>query len=331
MKICVIGAGALGGTFGARLSMAGHEVSLVDAWSAHVEAINEHGLRIDGIPGAHRVRLHASTSVDGLSGQDLALVATDANATAAGAAAAARVLSDRGVALTVQNGIGNIERLVAAIGAERVLGGSTMASFRTDGPGSINQTHAGPTTIGELDGSDSERLRAVAAAIGGAGMEVRISSDIMAVIWEKFLLNLAINPICAVTFLRLGEFARLEATDRFQDHILDEAFAVIRAKGLKLDLDGLRRKIKAHSRAKYSKPSMLQHMERGRRTEVDALNGALVREAEALGLSAPYNDALVALVKGCEAYHHRRVEGPELDEAALEAAAAKEAAAQASS
>jgi len=77
--------------------------------------------------------------------------------------------------------------------------------------------------------------------------------------------------------------------------------------------------------SKYSKPSMLQHMERGRRTEIDALNGALVREAEALGIPAPYNDALVALVKGCEAYHQRRVSGPDLDEAALEAAAAGQA------
>jgi 2-dehydropantoate 2-reductase len=325
MKVCVIGAGALGGTFGARLALAGNEVTLVDSWADHIAAIAREGLHLDGVAGDHRVRVAARTSADGIAGQDLVLVATDANATAQAAGAAAGVIGPDGVALTVQNGIGNVERMVEAIGQERVLGGSTMASFRTNAPGWITQTHAGPTTIGELDGRDSERLRRVADAIASTGMEVRTVPDIIAVIWEKFLLNLAINPICAVTFLRLGEFARLAATDRFQDHLLEEAFAVIRAKGLKLDLEGLRRKIKAHSRAKYSKPSMLQHMERGRRTEIDALNGALVREAEALGLSAPYNDALVSLVKGCEAYHHRRVHGPELDEEALEAAAAREA------
>jgi 2-dehydropantoate 2-reductase len=322
MRICVIGAGAVGGTFGGLLARQGHEVTLVDPWQEHIAAIRAHGLRLDGIPGALVVHPRAVTTADGIEGQQLALVATDANSTAAAAEAAARALVPDGVALTVQNGIGNIERLVAALGPGRVLGGSTMSSFRTNAPGSITMTHAGPTTIGELDGTDTPRLRAVHGALAAAGFETAASPDIMGVIWSKFLLNLAINPICAVTFLRLGEFARLEATDRFQDRLLDEAFAVIRAKGLKLDLDALRAKVKAHSWAKYSKPSMLQHMERGRRTEIDALNGALVREGAALGVPTPFNEALTLLVKGCEAYHARRAAGIELDEAALEAAAA---------
>lgn len=322
MRICVIGAGAVGATFGGLLARRGHEVTLVDPWREHVAAIADSGLRLDGIPGDVLARPRAVTTPEGVAGQDLAFVATDANNTGNAAEAAAAVLAPDGVALTVQNGIGNVERLTAVLGPGRVIGGSTMSSFRTNAPGWITMTHAGPTTLGELDGAETPRLRALRDALQAAGFETLISPDIMSVIWSKFLLNLAINPICAATFLRMGEFARIEATDRFQDRLIDEAFAVIRAKGLRLDLDGLRAKIKAHSWAKYSKPSMLQHMELGRRTEIDALNGALVREGAVLGVPTPFNEALAMLVKGCEAYHARRVAGTVLDEPALEAAAA---------
>lgn len=324
MRICVIGAGAVGAAFGGRLVLAGHEVVLVDAWAEHVAAINDSGLRIDGVLGAATVTVRARVDGGGVVGQDVALIATDANNTAAAAATAAGMLAPAGVALTVQNGIGNVEVLTEALGTGRVLGGSTMSSFRTNGPGWVAITHGGPTTIGPLaDGQDAV-VAATAEALRTAGFEVRVSADIRAVIWEKFLLNLAINPLCAATFLRLGEIAREPHMSRFQDRILDEAFAVTRAKGVVLDLDGLRARIKAHCYSKYSKPSMLQHLERGRRTEIDALNAALVREAEALGIDTPYNEALVAIIKGCEVHHARRAAGIELDEAALEAAAAAE-------
>ena len=110
------------------------------------------------------------------------------------------------------------------------------------------------------------------------------SADIQAVIWQKFILNIAINPICAATGLRLGELARLPATDALQDRILDEALAVVAAKGLVLPDPDIRATVKRHSWSKFSKPSMLQHIERGRRTEIDALNGALVREAAVLAV-----------------------------------------------
>jgi 2-dehydropantoate 2-reductase len=323
MRVCVIGAGALGGTFAARLAVAGHTVTLIDTWPEHVAAIRAEGLRVDGVPGELCVRLRAQLDAAGIDGQDLALVATDANHTVAAAATAARVLATDGVALSVQNGIGNIEAISAAVDQTRVIGGSTMASFRLDAPGRVTQTHEGPTTIGELDGRETPRLEALRSALESAGLETRTSPDIMAVIWDKFLLNLAINPLCAATFLRLGEVARCDATDRYQDRLIEEAFSVTRAKGLRLDLDAIRHKIKAHTWAKFSKPSMLQHLERGRRTEIDALNGALVREAQALGIAAPFNEALTLLIQGCEAYHRRRVSGVALDEAALEAEAAR--------
>lgn len=179
-----------------------------------------------------------------------------------------------------------------------------MCSFRGLGPGRVEQTHMGPTTIGELDGTLSPRVRALAAALEAAGYPTTVSPEIKAVVWTKFVLNSAINPFCALIGLRIGEIARLEPMDRFQDLILDEIFAVARAKGLALDEPGLRVRIKDHSWAKFSKPSMLQHIEAGRRTEIEAQNGALLR--------------------GRELHERRCVHEPGLDYEALERAAALE-------
>ena len=304
------------------LAIAGHAVQLIDAWPAHVEAINREGLRLDGARGAHRVRVPAATGPHG-AGAEVVIVFVDANHTAAAAATAARVLARDGCAITFQNGIGNVETLQAALGAERVLGGSSMCSAATRGPGHVALTHLGTTTIGETDGAVRPRTEALAAALNGAGFATAIAPDVMAVIWEKFALNCCINAIAATTGLRGGELTRLPELDAFQDRIIAEVMAVTDAKGVRLPTPDLPAKIKAHSRKKFNQPSMLQHVEAGRRTEIDALNGALLREASALGIPVPYNAALVALLKGRELHQMRAIHEPDLDYAAWEARIAR--------
>jgi 2-dehydropantoate 2-reductase len=322
MKITVVGAGAMGGSYGALLAVAGHEVQLIDAWQAHVEAIDREGLRVDGALGEHRVRLPASTGPIA-AGADMVIVFVDANNSAAAAETVARVLAPDGFAITFQNGIGNVERLQAALGKARVLGGSSMCSAASRGPGHVALTHLGRTTIGETDGAVRPRTEALAAALNGAGFETELAPDIMAVVWEKFALNCCINAIAASTGLRGGEITRLPELDAFQDRIIDEVMAVTHAKGIRLPTPDLPAKIKAHSRRKFNKPSMLQHVEAGRRTEIDALNGALLREAAALGIEVPCNEALVALLKGRELHQMRAIHEPDLDYAAWEARIAR--------
>ena len=133
MRICVVGAGALGASFGARLAASGHEVTLVDAWREHVEAIRRHGLRADGEPRVGLVRVAACLPEEVDGGHDLALIAVDANGTREAAATADRALGEGGFAATLQNGIGNVEALREVLGRGRVVGGSTMCSFRTVG------------------------------------------------------------------------------------------------------------------------------------------------------------------------------------------------------
>lgn len=324
MRIVVIGAGGLGASIGARMAAAGHAVTLVDRWPEHVAAIAERGLKALGVPSPVEIRLPAALPEAVPAGQELALIAVDANGTAEAAAIAARALAPDGCVLTLQNGIGNIETLCGVLGHGRVVGGATMCSFRTVGPGIVDQTNLSSTVIGELDGQRGARVTRLAWLLAEAGYPTEITADIMGAIWEKLVVNVAINPICGVTGLRMGELARLEATDRYQDLLLDEAFAVARAKGLALPERDLRERVKAHCWDKYSQPSMLQHLEAGRRTEIASLNGALVREARALGVPVPFNQAIAWLVEGRELHERRRVGQPDLDYAALEAQARKE-------
>ena len=329
MRIAVVGAGAMGGSYGGMLAVAGEDVGLVDARSDHIAAIRADGLRVSGAFGEHVVQVPAAESPEGLepadgAWADLVIVFTDTNATRAAVRAADHLLSSEGCAITFQNGIGNVETLQEELGAERVLGGSSMCSALVEAPGHVVMTHRGPTSIGELDGRRTNRLQRVAAALERAGFEVDVKDDINARIWTKFIINSAVNALCATTGLRVGEVGRLAEMDALQDRVLDEAFALVRAKEISIAEADVRAGIKRSCRLRFSRPSMLQHVEAGRRTEIDSINGALVRESRKLGLAAPYNEALTALLKGRERDAIRRREDPDLDYDAWEAEVAAE-------
>jgi 2-dehydropantoate 2-reductase len=324
MKICVIGAGAMGSAYGGLLARAGHDVTLIDTWAEHIAAIRSSGLQLAGVMGNLEIKINAECTVPAGLNAELAMVWTDSNHTRQAAESARAALGPEGYAITMQNGVGNVETLVAVLGEKRVAGGSSMASAAMRGPGHAALTHMGETTIGELGGQASPRIERLRAALVGAGFTVRLHPDIMSVIWTKFALNCSINALAAATGLRAGELARLPATDRLQDFLLDEILAVTQAKGITLTDPDFRASVKAQSWKKYNRPSMMQHIESGRRTEIDALNARLVEEGRRLGVPTPYNDALVCVLKGVE--HKRHVIGTrsEADYAALEAEAARE-------
>lgn len=319
MKIAVIGAGAMGGSYGGLLAKAGAEVRLIDTWEEHVAAIRERGLRVDGAPGDATVAVSAATAPDEGETADAAIVFTDTNNTRAAAETAARMLAPGGFAVTFQNGIGNVEILQEAVGSGRALGGSSMCSAASIGPGHVRLTHLRGTSIGEIDGADRPRSDALIAAMRGAGLPTERVPDVMGQIWQKFVVNCAVNALSAVTGLRTGEVARLPETAAFRDRLLDETMAVIAAKNIALPNPGVADALRSGSRKSFNRPSMLQHVNAGRRTEIDALNGALVREAKALGVPVPANEALVALLKGRELARMRAVNEPGLDYDAWEA------------
>jgi len=326
MRIYIIGSGAMGGIYGGLLFRTGLDVTLIDVREDHLGVIQRDGLTIDGVRGHHVVRVPARNGIAGLPPADLAIVFTDTNATRQAAQIAATLLMPEGFALTLQNGIGNVETLVAALGERRVVAGVTMNSGANPEPGRVVYTNAGLTQIGELDGQISARIQELARMLNRAEIATEVVTDAMAQIWNKFVLNCAVNALCAVSGLRSGEIYRTPEMSSFQDRILDEIMLVVQRKGIRLPEPELPKKIKDHCRVRYNKPSMMQHVEHGRITEIDALNGALLREGKALGLSLPYNESLVALVKGVEKSRRQLLHEAPRDYAKLEAEASAEVA-----
>ena len=322
MKICIIGAGAMGGLYGGRLIMAGQEVSFVDSRQDVVDNINQNGLHVTGIDGEHRIPGRASIDAADFEPVDIAFIQTDTNNTGNAALHAQKVLSaDNGWAITFQNGIGNVETLQDVLGPARVVGGISYHSAASQAPGHSNHTNAGRTFIGELNGTTTGRIRQLDELLTGAGFNVTIAKDIESVIWSKFVLNCAVNPISAITGLRTGEIGTSESARVFQQGILDEVLEVVRARGISLgDMDP-RATVKGFTGRLFNRPSMLQHMDAGLPTEIDSLNGAVVREGQALGVDTPFNEALTLLVKARNAQVIQALHGPAIDYEALEASA----------
>jgi 2-dehydropantoate 2-reductase len=324
MKIYMIGAGAMGGVYGGLLSKAGYDVTLIDIRPDHIGKIREGGIAIEGMRGSHTIKLPAQIDFGGLPPGDLAIIFTDSNSTPDAAKAAKKLLKPDGFALTLQNGIGNVEALVAELGRERVLAGVSMNSAANPANGRSAYTNVGMTSIGELDGRDSARVKEVAAMLNKAEIPTEIIPDPMNWIWGKFVLNCGVNALAAITGLRSGEMYRTPEVSALQDRVIDEIMAVVERKKLNLPEKDPRKKIKDHCRIRYNQPSMMQHIEQGRRTEIDALNGALVREAKALGIATPYNEAVVAVVKGLEKSRHQKLHEAPRDYKKLEEEAERE-------
>lgn len=302
LRFAVVGTGAMGGAVATLLAHAGEDVLFIDRDEAVVARVEADGFHVRGALGDFSARVAVARQAPGDRHQtvDVAIVLTTTNDTPAAAATVAKLLKDDGLAVTMQNGIGNIEVLQETLGAARVAGGSTKSSAQRIAPGISDITKVDPTTIGALGAGQAEKVRALVAALDGAGFTALESDNILGVIWSKLIHNVAINPLCAATGLVQAEVAKIAELEELRGLAVGEALAVARAKGIALaDPDPLD-KLRRHTAAKHTRPSMLQHFDAGRPTEIDAINGAIVREGRVLGVPTPANLALVAIIKGRE-------------------------------
>jgi 2-dehydropantoate 2-reductase len=321
MKIGIIGAGAMGGLYGVRIALSGVQVSMVEKNPDAIASIQNQGFHLSGITGDHFMTLDAGSDPARLDPVDVAFIHTDTNNTAKAALHAKTLLKEDGFAVTFQNGIGNVELLQNTLGKERVLGGISYHSARLDAPAHSVHTNANTTWIGELNGEISDRVRKLDSILSKAGFSVEVVHDIESVIWTKFVLNCAVNPICALTRLRTGEIGQDSEAKHLQHIVVEEILSLLDAKQIALRDPDIRSTIAGFSGTIFNKPSMLQHMENGSLTEIDALNGAAVREAESIGMKLPYNAAITSLVKAANLRAIREFHEPPIDYDALERAA----------
>ncbi|MBI3857733.1 MAG: 2-dehydropantoate 2-reductase [Planctomycetes bacterium] len=300
LQFVVIGAGNMGCVYGGNLARIGQRVAFLDVWKEHVEAIAGRGLHIEGLTGDFRVRPQAFVDAQGAPPADVVLICVNSYATPEAARAARALLKKDGCCLTLQNGVGNVEILEEALGKGRILAGLSFQSGDVQGPGHVRHTNNGATYIGELDRSRSARLATLTGLLSEAGMNPEVVDDVMRTIWSKFIHNCGINALCALTGLRPGQIREVPDLDEFQTRIIEETVALVRAKGIESTEPDPLAAIKEYCSHKFHRPSMMQHLARGKRTEIDALNGYVARESRRLGLAAPCSDALTRLMKGRE-------------------------------
>lgn len=312
MRVLIAGAGALGSVFGGFLRRAGLDVTLLGR-AAHLDAIAQHGLTLDGIWGTHRVDGFAlATDAAALRGPfDAVFVPVKSYQTGAMAEAIAPLLAASGVAISLQNGLGNVETLETAVGAERALGARVIFGAMLPAPGCARVTvFADPTAIGALAPARyparDTAARRWAEIVDAAGIPAVATDRLAALLWAKVFYNAALNPLGALLRLHYGALPEHAESRALMDAIIDEAFAVARAEGVPLAWSNA-----AEYRGEFygrlvpatadHRASMLQDLERGRRTEVDAINGAVWRRGAARGITTPVNETLTRLIHLVEA------------------------------
>ena len=306
MRISIVGAGAMGSLFGALLAPVA-SVILVDLWQEHVDAINAHGLELTGLSGDRNVKVKATTDPAVAGQADLVIVFVKSHQTPWAAEIAARILSPGGIALTLQNGLGNAEVVEAAVGRPRTCAGVTGNGATLLGPGRVRHAGKGPTHLGANDETEG-RVRAVAELFGSAGIEAVVSFDLAGLIWGKLMANVGLNAITALARVQTGMVNHIAPLGELADAAVREAAAVVKAKGIDLPyLDPIAYVRGVANATATNRTSMLQDVLRGVPTEVEVMNGAIVREGERLGIPTPVNATLLALIRGIERAYKERV------------------------
>lgn len=298
-----MGAGALGCTIGGTLAEAGSDVWLINRSRDHVDAMNRDGLRITEDRRERTVTVRASLDAQGIGIADLVVVLVKSFHTRQAIEDALPVIGPDTLVMSLQNGLGHEEILAEVVGRGRIVAGKTYVGGVLLAPGHVRIGVTGKETlIGELDGADTPRIRKIADAFNHAGLLTTVSTNIMGTIWDKLLVNVATGALSGITRLTYGDLYAVEEIKAAAVAAVAEAMAVARASGVRLSMADPRDAwIKAaEGLPREFKTSMLQSIEKGAPTEIDFINGSVVRWGERCGVPTPVNRTLVACVKGIE-------------------------------
>ena len=306
MQVTVIGAGAMGSLFGALLQRAGNAVALVDVRPEHVAALRKRDLIVEEPDGTRlAVRVPATTDADEALTADLFVLFVKTPFTAAALKPFAGRIPARAVVLSLQNGIGNDEAITRALGRRvRITLGVTAQAATSLGPTMVRHRASGPTIIGLPDGQRPPELEAIASAFSEAGIPTRTTRHVFEHVWQKLIVNVGINALTALANLPNGELFADPEMATLVRRLVTEAASVMRAEGIPAPprdpVDFVRAVAEA---TKADRSSMLEDLLAGRRTEIDAINGEIVRLGERHGVDVTANRVVTTLV-------HQRAKHP---------------------
>jgi 2-dehydropantoate 2-reductase len=301
LRISILGAGAMGSLFGGLLAEAGHAVELLDVNPAQIAAVREHGLLIRNDAGERRLALPIMQPGEAVTQPDWLLIFTKTMHTQGALAAAKHLIGPQTRLLSLQNGLGNAEKLAGFADASRIAIGMTTVPADLVAPGEVHSHGESKTRVVMVDGSTDAALDALASALDAAGLPCAVDPDAVVAIWEKVAFNVALNSLCAVTQRTVGGLGSAAEGRDLAHAVAREVLAVAQAEGLAVSSE------RAHATIDHAldhhgghKPSMLQDLLAGRPTEIETLNGAVVRFAEMHGIAVARTEALYALVKMAE-------------------------------
>jgi 2-dehydropantoate 2-reductase len=292
----------MGSLFGGMLSLSGHTVVLYDVFREHVEKIVRDGLAIEDAATGEVVvcRPEASAEPASARGSDVLVIFVKSTATEQAAAEFAPLARKDTIVLTLQNGLGNEAIIRRHFGQERTAAGVTSQGATFLGPGRIRHAGKGPTHIAMADGRD-ERLRGLADALGAAGFETHVEKDVRGLVWSKLVINVGINALTAITAQPNGRLLESEHIKAIMADLVAEAVTVAKARGIRFTYDDpLATVYEVARKTGANRSSMLQDFDKGRETEIDFMNGAIVREAGELGIATPVNATITRLIKALE-------------------------------
>jgi 2-dehydropantoate 2-reductase len=300
LRFGIVGAGAIGCLFGARLRLAGHDVMLIHRDLSVVRSIQKNGVRLEESDGElKRVRVRVLKGPTQLTGPEVLIIAVKAYDTRAMAASYRGMVPPETTILSLQNGLGNVETLQSTLKND-LLAGSTTEGCLSLGPGSVMHTGKGLTIIGDPRGYNADICDRIKIAFENAGFQTMTSSNIRGVLWTKAIVNAAINPLSSLTRLPNGALAKNAEIQEIARRTIEEGISVSRAAHIRLvgDPRKLWQRILLSTRA--NKSSMLQDIERGQTTEIKQLNGAIVSYGEKARIKTPVNSILTRLVQALE-------------------------------
>jgi 2-dehydropantoate 2-reductase len=301
-KIGIVGTGAMGSVYAGLLASAGYEVWAIDRWKEHVDAMRANGLRLEGASGERTVRVNATTDPREAGPCDLVILATKAMHVAAAAQSLKPLLKTDTPVLSIQNGLGGPETAASVLGKEKVMVGVVGgfgASMR--GPGHAHHNGMELVRLGEFGGPITPRLKTVEETWRSAGFRVKLFDDIDQLVWEKLVCNCSLSGPCAVSDMTTGEVMADPDMARISAACATEAFDVARKKGVKLGFeDPVAYTREFASKIPGARPSVLLDLLSRRTSEIDVINGSIPRVGRQVGVAAPVNELVTALVHAKE-------------------------------
>jgi len=306
-RIAIIGPGAMGCLFAYFLKPVFEELVLIDYLPERAELLNQKGIQIETSQGIKKAQIKATAQPEEIGIVDLVLVCVKAYSTRTALERAQKIAGEDTLVLSLQNGLGNLEAISAIVDKKQILGGTTAMGANLVESGFIRFAGEGETVIGELEGK-GERAEKVAELFRTAGLEVKTTANLQGTIWSKVLINVGINALTALLRVRNGRLLYFSESKSLLHQAVKEAEQVAKAKGIELLYpDAIAKVEEVARRTGENISSMLQDVRAKRKTEIDAINGAIVREGEKLGISCPVNQVLTLLVKALEASYDEQL------------------------